>query len=67
MAGFSVLFFATFFVYFKEANLSFTERTISNEALTTKLKRWENWHWGRVIFESLAFGCGLILLAKGKF
>ncbi|MCU0469803.1 MAG: DUF1772 domain-containing protein [Arcicella sp.] len=67
MVFFVVLFFATFFVYFKEANLSFTERTISNEALTKELIKWSNWHWGRVICEGLAFGCGLVLLLKGKY
>jgi hypothetical protein len=64
MAGFSVLFFATFFLFFKEANLSFTERTIANEALAEELITWQNWHWGRVICEGLAFVCGLVLMLK---
>jgi Domain of unknown function (DUF1772) len=67
MTCFTVLFFVTFFLYFKEANLSFTERTISNEALSDELIRWGNWHWGRVICEGIAFVCGLILLVKDKF
>jgi len=66
MVFFVVLFFATFFIYFKEANLSFTERAISNEKLPQALIKWENWHWGRVICEAIAFGCGLILLLKIK-
>jgi hypothetical protein len=66
MTAFTVLFFATYFLYFKEANVSFTERTISNEALAQELIRWEKWHWGRVVCEAVAFGCGLILLVKTK-
>lgn len=57
---FTLLFFATYFVYFKEANLSFAERTLSNEALQTELIIWGYWHWTRVFFEGVAFVCGLV-------
>lgn len=63
---FSLLFFSTFFIYFKEANLSFAERSISNEALQNELIKWGNWHWIRVFCEAIAFVCGLILLLKAK-
>jgi hypothetical protein len=66
MAAFAILFFATYFVYFKAANLSFSERTISNEALAQELIRWGTWHWARVACEAAAFVCGLILLLKLK-
>lgn len=66
MTIFSILFFSTFFVYFKEANLSFTERTISNEVLSQELIKWGKWHWGRVICEAVAFICGFVLLLKMK-
>jgi hypothetical protein len=66
MAAFSILFFASFFVYFKEANLSFTERTIDKEVLPQKLIEWGQWHWGRVVCETVAFICGLLLLIKSK-
>jgi hypothetical protein len=66
MTIFSVIFFLTFFLYFKEANLSFTERTISNEALAQELIKWGMWHWGRVACEAVAFICGLVLLLKLK-
>jgi hypothetical protein len=66
MFSFSVLFFSTFFLYFKEANLSFAQRTISNDALIQELIKWENWHWGSVVFEIFAFGSGLTLLLKSK-
>lgn len=67
MVIFSLLFFATFFFYFKEANISFTERTILNETLPQALNTWANWHWTRVFFEAIAFICGLILLLKKQF
>lgn len=63
---FTLLFFSSYFVYFKEANLSFTERSFSDELLSNKLNEWANWHWGRVICELAAFICGLILLGKSK-
>lgn len=63
---FALMFFSTYFLYFKEANLSFTERIITNEILPYKLKEWANWHWGRVFCETVAFVCGLILLTKLK-
>lgn len=66
MVGFTVLFFVTFFLYFKDANISFTERTITNESLSEELIKWGNWHWGRLVCEGIAFVCGLILLLKLK-
>ena len=63
LMGFSVLaFFSTFFLYFKDANKNFAERSISNEKLPDELKRWEKWHWGRIFFECIAFICSLLLL-----
>ena len=63
LMGLSTLaFFSTYFVYFKKANKGFTERGPSNRELPSELKRWENWHWARICFESIAFGCSLLLL-----
>jgi hypothetical protein len=66
MLIFTLLFFATYYIYFKEANLSFAERTISNEALPNELIKWGKWHWARVSCEAIAFVCGLILLSKSE-
>lgn len=66
MTAFAVLFFATFFLYFKETNIGFTQRSISNEALSQELITWGKWHWGRIVCEAFAFICGLILLLKLK-
>lgn len=66
MAIFCVLFFLTFFIYFKDANVSFAERTISNKELPQELMKWAKWHWARVVFELIAFVCGLISLLRFK-
>ncbi|WP_375577984.1 hypothetical protein ABWH96_13120 [Marivirga tractuosa] len=63
----AIMFFSTYFIYFKEANISFAEQTITNEALSKELIRWGNWHWTRVLCEAIAFVCGLILLLKTKW
>lgn len=65
LMGFSTLiFFSTYFLYFKKANKSFAERSLSNEALSDELIRWGNWHWGRICFEFVAFTCSLLLLTE---
>lgn len=60
----TLLFFSTYFIYFKNANLKFAKRSISNEGLKTELVKWGNWHWTRVCFEAIAFVCALILLTN---
>ena len=60
----TLAFFSTYFLYFKKANASFADRTLSNEALPHELRKWGNWHWGRIIFEFIAFICSLLLLMK---
>ena len=60
----TLAFFSTYYLYFKKANKRFTERDLSNEELPQELKRWGNWHWGRICFEFIAFGCSLLLLLE---
>lgn len=60
----TVAFFSTYFLYFKKVNKSFMERGLSDNELPNELKRWGNWHWGRICFECIAFGCSLLLLLK---
>jgi len=63
LMGFStVAFFSTYFLYFKKANKSFAERSLTNEELPYELNRWGNWHWGRICFELIAFICTLLLM-----
>ncbi|MDW3646397.1 MAG: hypothetical protein R8P61_05030 [Bacteroidia bacterium] len=58
----TVAFFSTYFLYFKKANQSFADRSLSNEALPRELNKWGNWHWGRIFFEILALLSALALL-----
>lgn len=61
--GFATLaFFSTYFLYFKKANQSFADRSLSNEALPLELNKWGNWHWGRICFEAIALLSALVLL-----
>lgn len=54
-----VLFFGTYFVYFKAANEAFTKGAFDRGKLKIELVRWGRWHWFRIVFEAIAF---LILL-----
>lgn len=63
MLVFTLLFFASYFVYFKQANNRFSERSISNDQVSDKLTEWGKWHWGRVVCEFLAFVCALLSLS----
>ena len=58
----TVAFFSTFYLYFKKANKSFEERSLSNQELPHELRRWGTWHWGRICFEFIAFICSLFLI-----
>jgi small-conductance mechanosensitive channel len=63
LMGVSILiFFATYFLYFKNANQQFSEHALSNEALSVELLKWNNWHWARIGFEAIAFSCSIIIL-----
>lgn len=46
---------AIFFVYFKKANASFADGSLSEDALASELARWNAWHWLRTILIIFAF------------
>lgn len=60
----TLTFFSTYFMFFKNANKRFSDKSISNSDLPSELIRWGNWHWARVAFESIAFVMSLVLLLK---
>jgi ABC-type multidrug transport system fused ATPase/permease subunit len=62
MGFFTALFFSTYFLYFKKANKLFAEASISHEDLPVELNKWGNWHWGRIVFEFIAFICSIVAL-----
>ena len=62
----SLLVIATFFVYFREANAGFSERTIAEEALPAALSTWAQWQWGRVAIGLAAFVAGVFAMRGGS-
>jgi len=44
-----------FFIYFKKANRSFADHSLSANQLPLELKRWAVWHWIRTIVVIIAF------------
>ena len=66
MGVFTALFFSTYFLYFKNANKMFAEASISHEDLPAELNKWGNWHWGRIVFEFIAFICSIVVLLMIK-
>ena len=64
MGIFTVLFFSTYYLYFKEANKRFAEESISYIELPKELNRWGRWHWSRIGLELIAFIFSLLGLAS---
>ncbi len=64
MALVTLLFFSTYFLYFKQANQRFAETSIAQEDLPKELNKWEKWHWGRIYLELIALIAALITLAQ---
>jgi len=65
LLGISTLaFFSTYYLFFKKANQQFSEASISDEQLPRALQKWGNWHWGRIVFESIAFVIAIIILMQ---
>lgn len=48
-AGLCLTALLIFFVYFKKANQSFADHSLSNEGLPAELARWSAWHWTRTV------------------
>ncbi|NRA29753.1 MAG: DUF1772 domain-containing protein [Parvularculaceae bacterium] len=46
---------AIFFVYFRKANASFADGSLSEDDLAAELKRWNAWHWVRTWLLLVAF------------
>ncbi|MFT5385189.1 MAG: Ca2+/Na+ antiporter [Saprospiraceae bacterium] len=61
---FTLLFFATYFMYFKKANKSFEEASLSEEELPLELIKWGKWHWTRIYLELAALICALVAVTQ---
>ena len=53
---FSILFIASFYIYFKGTNELFYQAALSDAALKEELLTWSYWHWGRIIIEFISLG-----------
>lgn len=62
MAVFTLGFFSTYYLYFKKANQSFAEASLSEVELPDELVRWGNWHWARIYMEIAALICAIMIL-----
>jgi uncharacterized membrane protein len=60
----SVAIVSTFFVYFKNANASFSAANLRVDELAKELTRWSIWHWTRTGMSVVAFALSLICLWK---
>jgi Domain of unknown function (DUF1772) len=64
MGVFTLLFFATYFIYFKKANKSFEDAALTDDELPIELDKWEKWHRARIYLEIGALICSLIAIVK---
>ncbi len=64
MGVFTLLFFCTYFLYFKKANKSFADVSLTDAELPIELEKWEKWHWARIYLEMAALICSLIAIIK---
>lgn len=64
MGVFTLLFFATYFLYFKKANKSFEDASLTDVELPVELDKWDKWHWARIYLEIGALICSLIAIIK---
>lgn len=61
---FALLFVASFFLYFKEANELFYQAALTETELKKELVVWSYWHWGRVFIECLSLFFLIFTLIK---
>ena len=60
----AILFTASFYVYFKEANDLFYQATLSDAELKNELVVWSYWHWGRISVECLSLVFLMLAVSK---
>lgn len=58
----SILVIAMFFVYFKDANAGFLNRTIAEDSLPNALVTWGRWQWARVGVGGAAFAASALAI-----
>jgi hypothetical protein len=58
----SLVILSTYGLYFKRANASFADASITPEALPAELARWAAWHWFRTVIGLVALAAALLAL-----
>lgn len=61
----ALLILSTYGLYFRRANASFADASITHEALPAELARWATWHWFRTIIGLVALASALLALRGG--
>lgn len=64
-AALTLVILSTYGLYFRRANASFAEASITHEALPAELARWAAWHWFRTIVGLAALAAALLALRGG--
>jgi hypothetical protein len=62
----ALVILSTYGLYFRRANASFAEGSVTYEALPAELARWAAWHWFRTIVGLLALASALLALRGGE-
>ena len=65
-AIFSTSFVACFYIYFKGTNELFYQSAFSENDLKVELVTWSQWHWCRIVLESLSLFFLILAVAKRK-
>jgi hypothetical protein len=63
-ALFAIAFVSCFYIYFKGTNELFYQAFFNEGDLKKELIAWSNWHWGRVVLESLSLFFLILAVAK---
>ncbi|MBC8115645.1 MAG: DUF1772 domain-containing protein [Candidatus Saccharimonas sp.] len=61
----ALVILSTYGLYFRRANASFAEASITPEALPAELARWASWHWFRTTIGLAALAAALLALRPG--
>jgi hypothetical protein len=64
-AALTLVILSTYGLYFRRANASFAEASITHEALPAELARWASWHWFRTAIGLVALASSLLALRGG--
>ena len=58
----TLVILSTYILYFRRANASFADASITHEDLPAELSRWASWHWFRTTVGLIALASSLLAL-----